>query len=358
MGKNGKYDGPGGRIFESTGALHVHTNYSDGTGTTAQIADYADQRSLEWLIITDHSHLKALEKGEEGKYGRTWAFVGVELGDEDLPNHYLAYDIKELPPQVDPVEYVSKTQEMGGFGAIAHPHEKRSAFKSMPPYPWTAWDAPIDGVEIWNQLSQWVEGLKRGNRIRRFLHPLKSLTRPEPETLAVWDLLNQQRPVVGYVGIDAHALKYPLFWGLFHLKVFHYKVQFRSLLTHLMLDEPLEKVDLSVAKEQVYTALRNGHHYGANHRVGKPDGFRFYAIVNGERKLPISQIAAGSRVDFVAHSPLQCEMVLLKNGREVLRAEGKELRYSTMESGVWRLEAYRKNRGWVFTNPLRILPKQ
>jgi len=358
MKRKSKYDGPGPKIYESSGALHIHTNYSDGTGTTAEIADYAQQRHLDWIIITDHCHLEAKDNGEEGRYGNIWAFVGTELGDEDLPNHYLSYDIDRTPRQVDPVEYVRKVQEMGGFGAIAHPHEKRSAFKDMPPYPWTAWDAPIDGIEIWNQLSQWVEGLKPGNRIKRFFHPLKSLTRPEPETLAVWDILNLQRPVVGYVGIDAHSLKYPLLWGLLHLKVFHYKVQFRSLITHLMLEEPLEKQDFDKAHRQIHNALRYGHHFGANHRAGNPKGFRFYAVVDGKRHLPISRIEPGKRVEFVAHSPLQAEMVLVRNGREIIRVQGKNLRYTTSDDGVWRLEVYRNKKGWVFTNPIRILSER
>jgi PHP domain len=357
MLKKRSKDGPGPKLYEATGVLHVHTDYSDGTGTTAEIANYASQRGLKWIVITDHYHLEAKDNGEEGKYSNTWALVGSELGDEDLPNHYLAYDIDEVPDQLNPVDYVADVQKAGGFGAIAHPHEKRSAFKDMPPFPWTAWDAKIDGVEIWNQLSQWVEGLKPGNRIKRFIHPLKSLTRPEPETLAVWDLMNMDRPVVGYVGVDAHALKYPLLWGLIKLKVFHYKVQFRSLLTHLLLEEPLEKNDLNRARTQIFTALRKGNHFGANHRVGNPKGFRFFCTVDGERHMPIKRIDPGKRVNFVANSPLNAEMRLMKNGQEIIRVVGKNLQYSTSESGVWRLETYRNGRGWVFTNPIRILPE-
>lgn len=355
MSKRSRHDGPGGRLYEVSGALHMHTLYSDGTGTVAEIAEYAGQRGLKFVIITDHCHLKAKDNGEEGRYGNVWALVGTELGDEDLPNHYLTYGIDKVPPQDDPAQMVRDVQEMGGFGAIAHPHEKRTAFPDMPPYPWTAWDAPIDGVEIWNQLSQWVEGLRPGNRITRFLHPLKSLTQPQPETLAVWDMLNQQRPVVGYVGVDAHALKYPLLFGLLHVKVFHYKVQFRSLLTHLMLHEPLETEDFARAEQQILNALRNGNHFGANHRVGNPQGFRFHAIVDGVRHLPISTIQPGRKVEFLAHSPLEADLVLVRNGQPVIQVKGRDLRYVTSEAGVYRIESYRKNRGWVFTNPIRIL---
>jgi hypothetical protein len=351
-----KHDGPGPRIHEAVGVLHMHTLYSDGTGTTAEIAQFAAERKLDWIIITDHEILTAKENGEEGKYGRVNVLVGSELGDEDLPNHYLAFGIDRIPDTRVPEEYVREVQEMGGFGAIAHPHEKRNAFSDMPPYPWTAWKAPIDGIEIWNQLSQWVEGLNRRNRLQRFIHPLKSLTMPEPETLASWDLLNQEHPVVGYVGVDAHSLKYPLFSGLLHLKVFHYKVQFRSLLTHVLLEEPLSS-EFEVAQTQILTALREGRHFGANHRVGNARGFRFHITVDGVRHLPITRIDPGRHVEFTAHCPLEAEMVLVRNGQQVIRSRGRDLSYTTSEEGVWRLEVYRKHRGWIFSNPVRILPQ-
>lgn len=350
-------DGPGGPLYESVGATHIHTHYSDGTGATHEIADFAEQRGLQWIIITDHSHMQARDNEEHGRYGSVWVLVGTELGDTDLPNHYLSYGLPSLPDQSNPAEMVRQAQALGAFGAIAHPHEKRTAFADMPPYPWTAWDAPIDGVEIWNQLSQWVEGLTPRNRYTRFIHPLKSLTYPERETLAVWDKLNLHRPVVGYVGLDAHALKYPLLHGLVHVKVFHYKVQFRSLLTHLLLDRPLEKKRYDLADAQILEALRKGRHFGANHRVGNPFGFRFFGIVNGKRILPIDRIDPGNRIEFHAYAPIECDLRLMRNGREVIRIHGKRLRYTTEEDGVWRVEAYRKGRGWIFSNPLRVLPE-
>ncbi len=345
-----------GKLYESMGVLHVHTLYSDGTGTVSEIARFAAERKLDWLIITDHCHQKVKDQGEEGRYhDKTWVLAGAELGHEDHPNHYLAYGLSELPDQSDPVAMVEDVQKLGGFGAIAHPHEKRSAFASMPPYPWTAWDAPFDGIEIWNQLSQWVEGLTPTNRFHRFLHPLKSLTRPEPETLAIWDIMNRQRPVVGYVGVDAHSLKYPLLGGLFHVKVFHYKVQFRSLLTHLLLDQPLEQASFELASKQILAALQKGRHFGANHRVGNARGFRFYARVNGNTYLPIETFREGESIEFVASSPLTAEMHLIRDGRTVVQVRGKQLRYHTNKAGVWRLEARRKDRGWVYTNPFRVL---
>ncbi len=350
-------DAPFPPLYESVGVLHMHTVHSDGTGTIPEIATYAEQLGMDWLLITDHNYLHAREEGEEGKHGRINVLVGSELGEEFGNNHYLAFDLKTIPEnQIDPEVYVKHVNDEGGFGAIAHPHEKRDEFPDMPPYPWTAWDVEIDGIEIWNQLSQWVEGLTRSNRYRRFLHPLKSLTRPDPETLAVWDRLNKKKRVVGYVGVDAHSLKYPILKGLFHVKVFHYKVQFRSLRTHLLLKNPLHKSDFEIARRQILDALRNGRHFGANHRQGNANGFRFYAVQDGKRYLPADRIEPGKPVEFCARSPLHADLVLLCDGKEIIRVYGKRLTFKTTAPGVWRIEAHRHKRGWIYSNPIRILP--
>jgi len=353
--KSKKYEGTGDPVFESVGALHIHSTYSDGTGTVQEVAGYAARHKLEWIIITDHEHLIAKDQGEEGFYSSVCVLVGSELGDEKHHNHYLAFGIDKIPNSSDPGVIVQSVRDQGGFGAIAHPHEKRDVFKDMPPYPWTAWDVRIDGIEIWNQLSQWVEGLTRINRIHHFLHPLKSLTRPDPETLAVWDRLNLDHQVIGFVGVDAHAMRYPLFGGLIHIKVFHYKVQFRSLRTHLLLSSPLDKENLTNAEDQVLTALRTGRHFGANHRLGKADGFIFYSVVNGQRVLPADCIEPGNPVRFVVHTPLDAEIILLCNGREVVKTQGRSLEHTSDQEGVWRVEAHRKRRGWIYSNSIRVL---
>ncbi|MBD3165750.1 PHP domain-containing protein [bacterium] len=347
----------GGRLYEAVGVTHMHTLYSDGTGTIPEIARFADELGLQWIAVTDHHHLEAKKRGEEGFHGNVRVIVGSELGWEDGPNHYIAYDIDRVPDdQSEPQNYVRIVQEQGGFGAIAHPHEKRDAIDNLPPYPWTAWDVPIDGIELWNQLSQWVEGLTPRNKFHRFLHPLKSLTRPDPETMAVWDRMNRIRPVVGYVGVDAHSLTYPLLGGLIHVKVFHYKVQFRSLRTHLLLEEPLDRKDFDKARQQIHNALRTGRHFGSNFRVGRADGFRFYAMHEEERLLPLDTVESGTMLEFRAWSPLEADLVLLCDGRPVLRTRGRTLTFRTNQPGIWRIEAHRKGKGWIYTNPIRVLP--
>lgn len=49
-------------MHEYVGALHIHSVYSDGTGTVEEIINYAREVGLDYLILTDHNTVKALKK--------------------------------------------------------------------------------------------------------------------------------------------------------------------------------------------------------------------------------------------------------------------------------------------------------
>ena len=43
--------------YISKGAFHLHSTYSDGTGTIPEIVRDAKKAGLDWIIITDHNCL-------------------------------------------------------------------------------------------------------------------------------------------------------------------------------------------------------------------------------------------------------------------------------------------------------------
>ena len=170
---------------------------------------------------------------------------------------------------------VKQVKEKGGIGIIAHPDEIRTDLPKYPAYPWTAWEAEeYDGIEIWNQMSEWMEKLTRFNQLKMLFSPRKALDSPTQRILSKWDQLNRKRKVFGIGAIDVHAHPYKL--GPLKLTIFPYEVQFKSIRTHLILDEPLSP-DLEKAKKQIYSAILNCNAFTANFKRGKAKGFLFYA---------------------------------------------------------------------------------
>ena len=55
-------------FFSYKGAIHIHSRYSDGTGSLKQIVSAGLKSNLDFLIITDHNSLRLKKEGKEGWY--------------------------------------------------------------------------------------------------------------------------------------------------------------------------------------------------------------------------------------------------------------------------------------------------
>jgi hypothetical protein len=346
-------------MYEYVGAAHIHSTFSDGTGEVEDIAKFADEVGLDFILLSDHNTLRALHEGYEKWYGNTLLLVGCEINDKENKNHYLAFGINEAFTTRTPAKkYVAKVKELGGIGFLAHPHEKRQ-HKEHPAYPWTEWDtADFTGIEIWNHMSEWVENLTEENKYRSFLHPLRTVTAPPNETLKVWDELNKTRKVVGIGGIDAHAHKYNLV-GFLEVEIFPYKVLFKSIRTHVLLDETIKKgkntKDIETAKWQIYNTLKEGRCFVANDYIAESKGFRFFADHKGIKYQMGDMTPDHKNVKLKVLLPgVNAEIKLLRNGVVIDTNNGIGAEFIINKKGVYRVEVYFENRAWIFSNHIRV----
>ncbi|MFA7228114.1 MAG: CehA/McbA family metallohydrolase [Melioribacteraceae bacterium] len=347
-------------MFEYVGAIHIHSVYSDGSGEVKQIAEYAGESGLDFIILTDHNTLRALKEGFEKWYGETLLLVGCEINDKENKNHYLAFGISEtFSTRIPAKEYVKKVKNSGGIGFLAHPLEKRSSMKEHPAYPWTEWDTEdYTGIEIWNHMSEWMEGLTEQNKYNFFLHPLKSISAPSEEMLNLWDRLNLTRKVVGIGGVDAHAHKINVL-GFVEMEVFPYKVLFKSIRTHVLVDDKFnisgESMDIDSAKKQIYEALRRGRCFVSNSYHGSAKGFSFLAEdSNGIYQMGDSVAKRGDLRILIDVPKELARINLLRNGKVISSVDGSKLNFEIKESGVYRAEVYLNQNAWIFSNHIRI----
>jgi len=346
-------------FFQYKGVLHVHSTYSDGQKTIPEIAAIANELDLDFLLMTDHNTLQSRLDGLEGWYGHVLLGIGSELNDADDKNHYMAFNINEpIPFGLSAESYVNKVKEQGGFGIIAHPDESRAHLEAYPPYPWTIWEsADYDGIEIWNHMSEWMEGLTNWNKFWRFMHPRRSIVSPKKETLQRWDQLNQKRKVVAVGGVDAHGFIYRI-WGFIPLRVFRYKISFRTIRTHVLVKEKLPADNPQKALNLIYEAIRSGRSYVAHNLLVDASGFYFNVeYAQGVAEMGDS-LAAGRKNLFLVQAPAAAQIVLLKDGSAVEQSSGTELRYESAEPGIYRVEVRRQGRPWIFSNQIRVLAGQ
>ena len=344
------------RMHYYPGALHMHTRHSDGTGTVDDLAAAARRAGLRWIIITDHDTLAAQSRA--GWIDDVLVIVDHEITPDR--NHFLALNVntvvdKTLPPQ----QFIDAVYAAGGFGIIAHPDERVHNF-AKDNYRWDNWmvDGPtkrngrVLGIELWNAMSDWGEHLTRRNLVPLLLRPELGLSGPSPETLAWWDRLNMAgRRTFGVGGVDAHAFKRRVPWG--ELVIFPYQWMFRTLTNYLLLDMPLSP-DARLATHQVYAALAAGRSYFVNRLTGACPQLDWTLLRNRERYVSGDTVRLADGA-LVAQIDVGCDaqVQLIHNGRVAARGV-RLLRQTITEPGIYRAEAYRAGRNWLYANPVYV----
>ena len=345
--------------------LHMHTRYSDGTGTHKDIADAAIKTGLDVVIVTDHN---VLVQGMEGYYRvarrRVLLLVGQEVHDQDrVPqkNHLLVFnssrDVSTLAD--DPQTLINRVAEAGGLSFIAHPRDPKAPAFNETDISWEAWDVHgYTGIELWNGLSELKTVLhtKLHGAFYAFFPQFIGYS-PIQETLQRWDdLLADGKRVVAIGGSDAHALN--MHMGPLHRVIFPYQFHFRAINTHVLIPQPLTG-DVPTDKKMIYDSLAVGRCFIGYDLPAPTRGFIFKAKGLEQSAVMGEEIPSRRGVTLQAHLPQPAEIRLIKDGKAIsIWRDSQACAYSVSEPGAYRVEAWRnylgRKRGWIFSNPIYV----
>jgi hypothetical protein len=345
--------------------LHMHTKYSDGTGTHKDIAEAALKTGLDAVIVTDHN---VLVQGVEGYYrlspNRVLLLVGQEVHDQDLipqKNHLLVFNAnRDLAGLADdPQVLINGVAEAGGICFIAHPDDPAAPVVKETDISWEAWQVQgYNGIELWNGLSELKTVVP--TRLQAIFHaffPQFIGHGPIPATIQRWDdLMSNGKRIVALGGSDAHALD--LHMGPLHKVIFPYEFHFKTVNTHVFVPEPLTG-DVLTDKKMIYEALANGHCFVSYDLPAPTKGFRFKAKSLEHSAIMGDEIPAKGGVTLQIHIPSKADISLLKDGVRIgAWKNGQDVMYTASEPGVYRVEVHRtylgKKRGWIFSNPIYV----
>jgi hypothetical protein len=349
-------------LHDVAGVLHVHSLYSDGTGTVPEIAAAAADNGLDFVLLTDHDSLEAKWRGEEGWHGGVLVLVGEEISPVG-ENHFLAFGIDEVVDHrgLDAEAIVERVTELGGFGFLSHPFSKGSTSfrRGIPGMPWRALDCEgYTGIELWSFLTDSAEQLGGFRDLARFIAaPERFLDHAPRSNLEQWDRLCAQRPCVGLGGVDAHQIGLRIA-GRVPLRLMSYRRSFSFLHTHLLLDrQPTGEV--TADREAVFGALRAGRAYICRETLAPADGFRFWC--EGDATLAMGDEAPAGEGEWVlrVELPRPARIRLMRDGKQAGGADAvSSLEHRVVGSGVYRIEAYLATNGrertWVLSNPIYL----
>jgi hypothetical protein len=200
------------------GALHIHSRYSDGEFTLAELRDRYIAAGCRFAGITDHadwfddSRLAEYRLECAARSDDCFRFIpGLEYSCVDRM-HVIGYGVTEPIDSTDPQMVIRHIRAHGGLAVVAHP--KNAAFEAI-----EAFDPLPDGIEAWNS--------KYDGRYA-----------PRPETFALLARIRTRRT-------GAHA-----FYG----QDLHWKRQYRGLFTLVE--------TATIQADDVLAALRAGRYVG------------------------------------------------------------------------------------------------
>ncbi len=352
-------------MYELVINLHMHTRYSDGTGTYAEIIRAAFKAGLDAILVTDHNLWVG---GVEGYYQcdgrRVLVLVGEEVHDQTRQpqkNHLLVFGVgREMAPYAkDPQHLLELVREAGGLAFIAHPHDPQAPTFRQPDISWVDWQVNgYHGIELWNAMSEFKSLLKSIPKGFFYAYNPRFVAHgPFAETLRKWDeLLANGRPVVAIGGSDAHALNIRL--GPFRRVVFPYEFHFRAVNTHVLVPEPL-RGDVVEDRLLIFEALRQGHAFIGYDLPAPTQGFRFNASTKEGTACMGDTVLLEDGVTFQIRLPQRAECHLIKDGKVIKTWLKREIcTYIATEGGVYRVEVYLnylgRRRGWIFSNPIYV----
>ncbi len=345
--------------------LHMHTHYSDGHASHAEIAQAALRAGLDAVIVTDHNvYVSGVEKVYQEGDKKVLLLIGEEIHDQarqPQKNHLLVFNAnKDLATNAyDPQFLIDSVRQSGGLSFLAHIYDPAAPAFGETDISWEDWHVQgYTGIELWNHMSEFKSLLKNK------LHAIYYAYNPEhiahaPSSIALkrWDeLLASGKIVVAVGGSDAHAM--PASMGPLKRVLFPYEFHFRCINTHLLCENPL-KGELENDRQNIYTALQHGRAFIGNDLPASTRGFRFTAQGQETKVQMGEELNISNGVTLQVRLPGPAQTRLIKDGVQIQTWENQQTcTYITVEPGVYRIEAYTqfqgKLRGWIYSNPIYV----
>lgn len=329
------------------GAVHVHTDRSDGEGTLEDVVEAAKESGLDFVVITDHKTRGYGAEGLEGMHDGILVLCGEEVS---TPNgHFLALETREDVGTVGSMEEaLEEVHRQVGIGAATHLQlAERGGSVPAPP---TLDFSRADAVELWSFTDEFLARANPRTILQAAARPDRLIMGPSRRLLNRWDIELGRRQIPAIGGLNAHQKKQPLLdWRV----LFPYKTSFKTIQMGVLCRE-LPNVALR-ARDMLWEALRMGRSYIVNKSIAPAQGFEFYWKSATGKLLTMGQegdYEDGGRI--IVDAPAEAEIAIRNNGQPLFWGTGEKIDFPAPAPGVYRVEIRLNRRLWILTNAIRL----
>jgi len=329
------------------GGIHIHSKFSDGSGTIEEIVAEAQRANLDFIIISDHHNHES--KKFEGRYGNL-NLIGAYEWDDSKKNHSLMFNSEIIYPQNWSIQKLLDTVNQKKESLfMAHPSDKYKPFWGKDPYPWNYWEnhPGINGIEIWNFFSEWREKVNEKNYLETIQNPSQFLTGPHQETIDFWDKVNLERAFPAIGGLDAHAFNRKVMDQDF--VILPYYESFCAVQTHVFLPEEIEN-NFESYKAAILNAIMKGNSFIINQAIADIGNLHFSCTSDNESYMPGSKIELKENPVLKIDTGIKASVDIFRNGSKIESSLDFQMKLSIKESGNYRFQIFVEGKPWVFSN--------
>lgn len=333
------------------GAIHLHSQYSDGGGSIAEIATAAERAGLDFIVLTDHNTSAARREGFEKRMGSVDVFVEMEasLAAGHLLTFYSHTPARDLEDEtvrnLSWKHFLGEGHTPGLFVVVAHPTNIKN--------PWTRLDRVAEGLEVVNFDSNWqfqlansVLGFSLTAALIPFNNFLSALRffQHNPKDFQAWDTWNSVQP--GRIGILAHDTHAKLKLNdEISLRWPDYLPTFRLAANVVLLDAPLPQ-NFEQRKKMIYTALSKGRLAFVYHAIHPFRGNHWNLQCPNHNYIPGDTLPFSPGCEFVISTPSTLQFTkrikLIRDGELAfdIATRDHEIRLPLSTPGSYRLEVW------------------
>ncbi len=350
------------RLFDVSCVAHLHTTYSDGTATVAELLSAARGAGADAVLLTDHDTLGARHDGWEGLHDGVFLMVGTEITSKR--GHYLAFGVESDVPHTgrSALQIAAAVRSADGIGFAAHPFSLGGHMLVAPlarrialPYGWPALEEQdgCDGIELWSLLTDAAESWRTPAEAWRWLRDPETAVAagPPPNHLQRWDALSARRRVPAIGGLDGHQPGIRV-RGRVRSPLSHART-FNLLRTHLLCKRPLGG-DVHEDRVTLLEALRSGAAWLTCPFVAPARGARLWAERTDGAAISMGSEAPAGPAVLRVRLPQPADVVVLRDGAVLHRAHTAALDRDVELPGVYRVEARIDARLWLLSNPIHL----
>lgn len=359
------------KYHEYSGVIHIHTTYSDGSGTYLQIGKICDSLGLDFAIITDHNTIQPMKDSLAARFGMTLIIPAVEISTDGEHGHFLVVgDSVPLVPRngVTSDSVFHDALKKRDMTILAHVFHPRSTLD------WDNWNiGNYTGIELYNFDEGWRNTLNLfrlnklvGAFIAQGFHPAALnyvISYPEKE-MKKFDELNIGRKVVGIGSLDAHSSiklgkntswHYPSYQSLFEL-----------VHTIIVTREPFDGT-YHHDRELLLNAIRGGNSYVSFSGLEEARGFLFTATSDTSEVIMGDSLKAekSAILHVVMPDSNDVETQVIWNGEKIATYDNvSSIVLPVIRPGEYRIQAFQKrvmlplfmkrSFPWILSNPIYI----